>query len=364
MNFDLSETQKLVHSTVERFTRDVDVVAREKIRSMANAYDSKRWNQLAELGLLAIAAKEEHGGLAGSLIDLSTIAESFGANNALDPWLENGALPIRLLCQADHSDTLESLLDGNKIAALAFAESGTRYNLFSCKTLANKSNDGQTVTLNGEKTFIMGGALADYLIITANHDSEFGVYCIASDSNGIQARRYQLADGSLGTLISMTDVEAPISSKLNITQEQFQETIAEICVLCCAEMLGLSQRLLNDTISYVNERKQFDVTIGSFQAIQHGLVDCFSELEQMRSILYRTLLLETDSIDEWHANVLGAKSFIAEGANLIARNAVQYHGAMGITDEVAIGHAMKRILMLSRMFGDASDNLKRYQEVA
>ena len=84
----------------------------------------------------------------------------------------------------------------------------------------------------------------------------------------------------------------------------------------------------------------------------------------MRSILYRTLLLENNSIEDWYANVLGAKSFIAEGANLIARNAVQYHGAMGITDEVAIGHAMKRVLMLSRMFGDASDNLKSFQDVA
>jgi len=363
VNFDLSETQKLFRSTVERFTRDIDVVAREKIRTASNAYDTARWVELAELGLLAVAAKEDQGGLDGSLIDLSTIAESFGFKNALDPWIENGALPISVLSKANDSEILDSVLDGSKIAAVAFAEPNSRYNLFSINTQASKTANN-SYSLNGEKSFVMGGALADYLLVTANENDDFGIYCVPSDSKGISSRRYQLSDGSLATLITMTEVEVPESSKLNITPEQYQEVVAETCVLCSAEMLGLSQLMLDDTVKYVKEREQFGVSIGSFQSIQHGLVDCFSELEQMRSMLYRTLLLEQNSIADWHANVLGAKSFIADGANFIARQAVQYHGAMGITDEVTIGHAMKRVLILSRMFGDSSDNLNHYLAVA
>ena len=372
MNFDLSETQELFHSTVERFTRDVDVAAREKIRAASNAYDTRRWSELAELGLLAIAAKEEQGGLEGSLIDLSTIAEALGSNNALDPWLENGALPIRILSKANDTQILNSLLDGSKIAALASAEPNSRYNLMPSETLAIEADGGKGISLNGQKNFITGGALADYLLVTAKQDKSFGIYCVPANSKGISSRQYRLSDGSLATSISMTEVEVAADSKLGIDYQEFQELIAEACVLCSSEMLGLSQLLLNETISYVKEREQFGVSIGSFQSIQHGLVDCFSELELMRSMLYRTLLLEKNdnSVErnngsaDWCANVLGAKSFIAEGANLIARNAVQYHGAMGITDEVAIGHALKRILVLARMFGDACNNLNSYSAVA
>ena len=364
MNFDLSETQKLFHSTVERFTRDVDVTAREKIRAAANAYDTLRWSELAELGLLAIAAKEDQGGLEGSLIDLSTIAETLGSNNALDPWLENGALPIRILSRANDTQILGSLLDGSKIAALASAEAGSRYNLMPRETLAITSDSGEKIRLNGQKNVVVGGALADYLLVTAKEDDNFVIYCVSANSKGLTSRRYRLSDGSLATSITMIDVELEANSKLDISYQDFQELSAEACVLCSAEMLGLSQLLLNETVSYVKEREQFGVSIGSFQSIQHGLVDCFSELELMRSMLYRTLLLERNNSSEWCANVLGAKSFIAEGANLIARNAVQYHGAMGITDEVAVGHALKRILLLARMFGDTCDNLNSYSAVA
>ena len=362
MNFDLSETQELFHSTVERFTRDVDVAAREKIRANPNAYDRNRWLELAELGLLAIGATEDQGGLGGSLTDLSTIAESLGNNNAPDPWLENGALPIRLLSKANDTQILESLIDGSKVAALAFAEENSRYDLFAKQMTASTDSANGTTLLNGQKRFVMGGALADYLMVTTEENDVFGLYCVASDSQGITTQAYHLADGSLATVVEMKNVNAGI--KLDIDYQQFQGIIAEACVLCCSEMVGLGQLLLNDTVKYVKEREQFGVSIGSFQAIQHGLVDCFSELEQMRSMLYRTLLLEEESVSAWFTEVMGAKSFIADGANFIAGRAVQYHGAMGITDEVGIGHAMKRIMILSRLFGDSSANLHSYLQVA
>ena len=362
MNFDLSETQKLFQTTVERFTRDVDTTTRDRIRANANAYDKARWAELAELGLLAVAASEDQGGLGGSLVDLSTIAESFGSNNALDPWLENGALPIRLLSTAGKTDVLDSLLDGTKIAALAFADPNARYNLHPNGTQARTDDNGDCAIINGEKRFVMGGALADLLLVTASENGQFHIYCVANDAPGLNARSYQLADGSLATQVSLKNVKATATSKLEIEFEQFQDITAEISVLACAEMVGLSQLLLNDTLSYVKEREQFNVSIGSFQSIQHGLVDCFSELEQMRSMLYRTLLLNNSPKPQWRANVMGAKSFIADGANIIARNAVQYHGAMGITDEVSIGHAMKRIMVLSRLFGDSSENLNQYMQ--
>ena len=220
--------------------------------------------------------------------------------------------------------------------------------------------NGKGYSLSGEKNFVLSGALADIFLVTAQHEGEFGLYQVAANSSGVTTTHYRLADGSQAATVHFKQVELSGDAHLAIDFEQFQDVIAEINILCCSEMLGLSQLLLNDTISYVKEREQFGVSIGSFQAIQHGLVDCYSELEQMRSLLLRTLLLEDSGGEQWRTEIMGAKAFISERANRIARAAVQFHGAMGITDEVSVGHAMKRIILLSRLFGDTPYNLKNY----
>ena len=199
-------------------------------------------------------------------------------------------------------------------------------------------------------------------MITATVNDHFALLCVPAESPGIESRNYRLADGSMGTTVIFDDSQVSADAFLKLDFEQFKDAITEMCLLACAEMLGLSQRLMNETLDYVKERKQFDVPIGSFQVIQHGLVDCYSELEQMRGLMLRTLLIDQSTAEHWRAEVMGAKSFIADGANMIAEKAVQYHGAMGTTDEVSIGHAMKRIILLSRLFGDASANLNDFME--
>ncbi|AUX68330.1 hypothetical protein CHX26_01265 [Porphyrobacter sp. HT-58-2] len=125
-------------------------------------------------------------------------------------------------------------------------------------------------------------------------------------------------------------------------------------------MVGLGQRLLDDTLAYVKEREQFGVAIGSFQALQHRLVDCYAREEQSRSMLYRAALTERGDAAKWQRAAAGAKAFIGENVDAIAREAVQMHGGMGITDELAIGHALKRVLLLARLFGDVDTVLAEY----
>ena len=360
MDFDLSETQRLFQATTERFASTVDVATRLSIRGLDGSYDKSRWQELTELGLLSIGASTEFDGLDGSLTDLSVIAETLGLNNALDPWLENGAFPVRLGNIAADDALLKAILDGSQLVSVAFAEQNNRYELFPGNTIITTRDDGSGYYLNGEKHFVLTAALADILLVTAQFNGEFGIYSVAANSDGVDTHYYRLADGSQAAALTFKQVELSLDTRLSIDFEQFQDVIAEINVLCCSEILGLSQLLLNETISYVKEREQFGTTIGSFQSIQHGLVDCYSALEQMRSLLFRTLLLEDKSGEKWRANVMGAKAFIGENAHLIAHKAVQYHGAMGITDEVSIGHAMKRIMLLSRLFGDVANNLKHY----
>lgn len=362
MNFDLSENQELFKSTAERFLKSVDVADRINQRKTDLGYDTSRWSTLTELGLLAIAADEKYGGMSGSMCDLATIAETFGRQNAIDPWLENGALPIVIAGKSRAVDIVEKLLDGSEIAAVAFAEPNGRYNLQPETTTASK--EGGLYIISGEKHFVLGGKISDLLFVTAKTEDGFGVFAVSKDLKGVIPRYYRIADGSQAAVIEFQSVTVPADAKLSLSFSDFENIIADTSLLACAEMVGLSQQLFDDTLAFVRERKQFGVSIGSFQAIQHDLADCFAELEQIRSTLLRVLLVPTANDSDRRAKIFGAKAFISERAQHIAQRAVQYHGAMGITEEVAIGHALKRILLLARLFGDKSTCLKAFIKAA
>ncbi|GAB5459039.1 MAG: acyl-CoA dehydrogenase [Henriciella sp.] len=362
MNFDLSEDQELFKATSEKFFSTLSVAEKVQARAVLPGYDRDRWGQLAELGLLSLAVSEDLGGLGGSLTDLAVIAECAGAQNAIDPWLENGVLPVTLLARTGEHPLLSDLLEGSKIAALAFAEERGRYNLRYLDTKAKSTSDG--FELDGAKLFVLGGGLADYFLVTAEYEDEFALFVVPADTEGVRCRNYQIADGSQAAIVEFSSVFVPEADRLEIDFDTFQGVTTKISLLACAEMLGLSQLLLDQTVEHVKQREQFGSSIGSFQSIQHALVDCYSEVEQMRSILLRTLLHDSGPDLQRQHNVFGAKAFISERADKIGRTAVQYHGAMGITEDVCIGAALKRVMLLSRLFGDQHHCLEQYLQVA
>lgn len=355
MNFDLSEEQELFRSTVERFTAPLDVEARRKLRQHEGGYDLARWRQLAEIGLIALAASEEAGGMGGSPLDLALVAEAIGRGNAPDPWLENGVLPARLLAAGGASDALEAVLSGTSFATFAWAERSQRYSLEAKQTRV----EGGAIT--GEKTFVLGAALADTFIVSARDGDATALYLVPRDAEGLEVRAYRLADGSMAGEQRLIRVKG---EKLDISTDSLIQIVAEARLLAAAELVGLGQRLLDDTLRYVKEREQFGVPIGSFQALQHRLVDCYARIEQARSMLYRAALADNSDVASWQRNVAGAKAYITENVDHVAREAVQLHGGMGITDELAIGHAMKRVLLLSKLFGDVDTNLVEYAVAA
>jgi alkylation response protein AidB-like acyl-CoA dehydrogenase len=358
MNFDLSETQELFTSTVERFTAPIDVEARRQLRGMPKGYDPARWTELAELGLIALAAAEEQGGMGGSALDLALVGEALGKGNAADPWLENGVYPARLLAAAGANEALEALLSGESIVAVAWAERARRFNMVPAGTKLT----GNTIT--GEKTFILGAALADQLIVSALDGQSAAFFLVPADRQGVEMRQYRLADGSISGELRLTNVAVSDADRLDIDDAALAVVIADMRLLASAELLGLGQRLLDDTVAYVKEREQFGVPIGSFQALQHRLVECYAKIEQSRSMLYRTALADPSDAEAWKSVTSGTKAFISENVDHVAREAVQMHGGMGVTDELAIGHAMKRVLVLSQLFGDVSTNLTDYAKAA
>lgn len=357
MNFDYSQEQEMFRESVARFCAPVDVEARRRLRLSPSGYDRERWLELAELGLIALAAPEDAGGMGGSAVDLALVAEAIGRANSPDPWLEHGSLPARLLAG---DDAIDGVIAGETIATLAWAERAQRYNLEPAATRAETSGDRTIVT--GEKTFVMGASLADLFVVTAKLGDDTIALAVPRDAGGLEVRPYRLADGSVAGEVKLTRVAAKRVDQLDFAA--LADIVAETRLHAAGEMVGLGQRLLDDTLSYVKEREQFGVAIGSFQALQHRLVESYAKIEQCRSMLYRAALTASGEAREFHRAAAGAKAFIGENVDHVAREAVQMHGGMGITDELAIGHAMKRVMVLARLFGDTDSMLSEYAQAA
>jgi hypothetical protein len=355
MNFDLSEEQEMFVTSVERFAAPIDVEARRKLRLSPTGYDRGRWQRLAEMGLIALAAGEDAGGMGGSAVDLALVCEAMGKANAPDPLLEHGILPALLLERGGAADVLEGVLSGESLATLAWTERGQRYSLRPRGMKAEEAGD--SFTLTGDKTMVMGALLADLFIVTADLGGETACFLVPKGAPGLEVRAYRLADGSIAGEVKLTRTPGV---RLALDAAALDGIAADIRLYAAAEMVGLGQRLLDDTLAYVKEREQFGVAIGSFQALQHRLVDCYAREEQARSMLYRAALTDRADAEKWQRAAAGAKAFIGENVDAIAREAVQMHGGMGITDELAIGHALKRVLVLARLFGDIDTVLAEY----
>ncbi len=358
MNFDLSEEQELFTSTVDRFTSQIDVETRHKIRGLDGGYDTSRWSELAELGLVALATDEDSGGMGGSPLDLALVGEALGRNIAPDPWLENGVVPARILAAAGAEGMLESVLSGEQFVSFAWAERNQRYSLQAKQTKVS----GRAI--NGQKTFVLGAGMADAFLVTADDDGATKIYLIPADRAGLDVRQYRLADGSIAGELQFNNVAIEDGDRLDLSSDDLPPIIATARLLAAAEMVGLGQRLLDDTLAYVKEREQFGTAIGSFQALQHRLVDCYSKIEQARSMLYRAAMVDPSDGAALRRSSAGAKAYIGEAVDHVAREAVQLHGGMGITDELTIGHAMKRVLLLNRLFGDTSTSLTEFAQAA
>lgn len=332
MNFDLDETQTLFRETVERFCAPVDVARRLALRRGAGGIDRARWQEMAELGLIALAMPETDGGLGGSLVDCAIAAQAMGRGLAIEPWTECAFLPARLL--AGNAEA-EAIALGTSLATLAFAEAQGRYSL---EAQAVQAKDNR---LSGEKIMVLSAVVADHFMVTANAAGETGLFLVPSHADGVDMRSYPVVDGSQAAVVTFRNAVAqPIGDRARL-----ESAIDETRLMAAAEMVGIAQRLFEDTLEYVKTREQFGQPLGRFQVIQHRMVDAYARLEAIQSALYRALLMPGQSR-------AATKAFVAEGAQWIGEQAIQLHGGMGMTDELAIGHGVKRILLLSRLFGD------------
>ncbi len=356
MNFDLNEDQALLKASVERFVADRyggDIERRRGYLQQAHGFSPDNWRVLAELGLLALPFAEADGGLGGGPVELITVAETLGSGLVVEPWLTATVLAGRLLADAgspaQKAAWLPAIIDGSARVTLAQAEHDGRYAIDFAATAVRGGR------ISGRKTFVLGAPGADALIVTARGDDGVGLHLVRTDANGVDIRPYRIADGSLAGEVALHEAAAePLPGGMAALHAAVSLTM----LAACGELVGLAALLHRTTVDYARTRRQFGVPIGSFQSLQHRMVDDYAALEQARSMSCRAALAPTAQ------QIAGAKAFVSEAATRIAHSAVQIHGGMGMTDELLVGHALKRVMLLARLFGDVSTQLRAFAKAA
>ncbi len=376
MDFDLSDDQRQIKDSVDRFLADAytDVKNRAAAQKAAKGYSEANWNQFVELGLTAIPFAEEHGGLAAGLIETNIVMEAIGRNAAIDPYFSSVVLGGGALRHAASPEQQAALIPdviaGKRMLALAHQERNNRFDLADVTTKARPDGNGGYI-LDGEKLCVLGGDTADTIVVVArtsgNHRDRggIGLFLVGGTAAGVTRKGYPTQDGFRAADITLKDVKVGpedvlIGSKRGDGIDVLEKIVDEAIAALCAEAVGAMQALHELTVDYLKTRKQFGVPIGSFQVLQHKSVDMFTHLEQARSMSYFATMMATEpDVAERRKAISAAKVQIGRSAKFVGETAVQLHGGIGMTMEYKGGQYFKRLTMIDIAFGDAGHHLSK-----
>ncbi len=365
MNFEPTETQALFKAAAERHVADCvpDLVARRAARAETGGFSRANWRRLADSGLLALPVSEAHGGLGGGAAELALVQEAFGHGLAPEPWLDVAVIAAGLLDRGGDDNQraawLAPLIAGETLVSLAHAERAARFDPGHVDTRATVQGD--RVLLDGAKIAVMAGAAADALIVSARGEAGIDLWLVPTTAPGVSPRVFALADGSLGAEIALHSVAISAADRLPGGWAALPAVAARARLAAAAEMLGLAVLLFDTSLAYAKTRQQFGQPLGRFQVIQHWLTDAYAQVEQMRSQVLRAALAPEPAAARAAA---GAFAYCAETALKIGQMAVQLHGGMGVTDELVVGHALKRLHVLGLTFGNATAALDAWRTAA
>ena len=375
MDFSFSEEQTLLRNMVQSFVQDnYDFDKRTKIVKSENGWSKENWQQFAELGLLAAPFSEEFGGLDGGPIETMIIMEEFGRGLVVEPYLPTVVLCGGILnrhASADQKNTyLPGLIGGENVWSLAYAEPQSRFNLADVLTSAKK--DGEGYVLNGAKAVVIGAPWADKLIVSARvsgdqrDTSGLALFVVDKASAGVSTQDYPTVDGGRASEVIFENVKVDASAMIGAEGAGFailEEAIDFGIGALCGEAIGQMKCLHDATVEYCKTRKQFGTPIGSFQVLQHRMVDMFMEYEQSVSMTYMVNMKLTEDQKSRAKAASGAKVQIGKSGRFVGQQAVQLHGGMGMTEELNVGHYFKRLTMIDTQFGNVDHHLRRFAAV-
>ena len=373
MDFEYSDEQRLFSETLRKFLNTgYGFDARAKIITSSAGFSEDVWAAMAEMGILGVPFDAEHGGFGGNTVDMMVVMEALGEALVVEPYLATVGLGGRFIARggtvAQQKQILPSLIAGKTKMAFAQTEPGARYELARVSARATPSGDGWV--LEGDKRAVLHGGCADLLVVSARTAGAEGdahgisVFLVERGAPGVTVSEYRGLDNLRLADVRLSGVRVARAGLLGAEGggwSLIEEVIDYATALVCAEAVGAIKYAHDATLDYLKTRRQFGVPIGSFQALQHRMVDILIAYEQARSIACLACVkVETADGAERRRIVSAAKIKIADAARHVSQEAVQLHGGMGMTEELKISHTFRRLTTIAQAFGDADHHLARF----
>lgn len=358
MNFDFNEDQRALADTVRRFVaKDYGFERRRAIRDSAAGWSRAVWQELADLGVLAIGIDEAHGGLGYGPLETGLVMQAFGAGLLLEPYLAAAVVApalIRRVASADFQGAwLPRIAAGDSIVVLAHQNARDE----PVRNVAGR--------LSGRKTVVAHGDCANLLLVSApDGDGSLGLFALEPTTPGVTLRGYPTLDGQRAAeliLDQATAMEVGAGETAISTAEAIDAALDIGLAAICAEAVGIMEASVTATLEYLKTRHQFGQPIGRFQALQHRMADMLLHQEQARSMSYlATMQCANPDRQVRQRTLSAAKVTVGQACRFIAQNAVQLHGGMGMTDELILSHWFKRLTAIEMSFGDTDFHLQRF----
>ena len=377
MQLILNEEEQMVRESAQSFLSDnAGPSLLREIRDTNNSlgYSQKLWKQMIELGWPSLLIPEQYDGLGFSHVAMGQIMEKTGCHLVNSPMFATAVLGVSILSKGSNeqqrSQWLPKIAMGNLTLALALDESA-RPDPLNIATLVTKSTDG--FILNGNKSMVIDGQIADQLIVVARSSGKPGdsrgisLFLLPRNTPGVKITGTWMMDSRNTANISLSSVairEDQLIGTIDQGMDLLTSAVNIANIHLSAELLGIANECLQRTVSYLKDRKQFGVNIGSFQALQHRAASLWSDIELCKSTVITALRTLDEPATDASSIASIAKVKACKVAQLATNESIQMHGGIGMTDEFDIGFFIKRARIAQMLFGDHRYHLNRYAELA
>lgn len=359
MELDLTDEQKMLADSVrslldKRYDANARLQLLEGDGDSSSGWSRDLWKQYAELGLLGLTFDEQYGGAGMGVGELAVVMEQFGRALVLEPFIATVVLGGALVAAAGTPEQKQELLPGvaagETLLAFAATERGSRWSLTEIATTATGSGDEWT--LDGDKVAVLGGDVADHLLVTAKTpDGPVGLFLV--DAANVQRDTYRMQDGLGGADVRLKGAPAQAVGEPGDAVAAIEGVLDTATAVLCAEAVGAMDRMLWLTVDYLKTRVQFGQPVSVFQALQFRAADMFVSLEQARSMsMLAQRALAGDDVAERRRQVQAAKIQVDISSRHVGQDAIQLHGGIGMTMEYPVGHYMKRTTVIAKTFAD------------
>lgn len=371
MDFSLNEVQGMLADSIEKFIdNEYAFDTRQKYAASEAGFSADVWSTFAELGWTTVPFSEDDGGFNGDQIDVMVMMQRFGRGLLVEPYLANivlaGGILKRVGSAEQKQQWLQEIMSGELQATLAFTEPQARYDIANIATTA--AANGADWVLNGHKGLVFNGGTSDLIIVPArtsgkqDDDSGITLFAVPADTAGMSINAYHTVDGLRAADLTLSDVRVSGDAVLGGTGDGFaalDETVDDATLAICAEAVGILQVLKDKTVEFSKSRSQFGVPIGSFQALQHRMVDMLTICEQAQSLLLWATMTVAEGGAEAKRAVSSIKYLVGTSGQTLGEEAVQLHGGMGVTWDLDVAHYFKRLTAISQLFGNADWHLDK-----